>query len=82
MTTSTTQAAGSSGGLSSFLAKRWFSLLLTAVAVVFIAQNRDDVTIRFFGMSVTGPMWIVLAALFAAGLVAGLVRGRRKKPSR
>lgn len=58
---------------------RWLSpkLVVAAVvavlAVVFIAQNRDEGRFDFLWMSVTAPRWIWLLVIFAAGVVVGSI---------
>jgi len=46
--------------------------------VVFIAVNRDDVTISLLVARVHAPLWVVLAGVFVAGWLVGVVRTRRK----
>ena len=61
-----------------FLRARWLSLLVLVIAVVFIAVNRDDVTISLLVARVHAPLWVVLAGVFVAGWLVGIVRTRRK----
>ena len=71
-------APSRSGGIQGFLKRRWLSILLVILAGVFIAQNRDRVSIDLFLVKLTAPLWLVLLILFVAGLVAGLTTFRRR----
>lgn len=56
----------------------WLALILTLVAIAFIAQNRDPVTINLFSIRITASQWLTLAVLFLAGCATGfLLRGRK-----
>ena len=60
------------------------SLVGLAVLVIFLAQNRDDVTVEFLAWEFTWPIWLLaLVAAVAGALVwfgIGVLRrhGRRK----
>lgn len=56
---------------------QWLALALTVLAVVFIVQNRDEVGINFLLITVRSPMWLILLIMFAAGLLTGVLLGRR-----
>lgn len=60
------------------LAERWLTILILVVALIFILQNRDRVTITFFTTSFASPMWLVLLITLLVGVVAGVVRTRRR----
>ena len=52
--------------------------VLVVVAVVFIVQNRDRVSINLFTIDVTAPVWLILTIMVAVGMAVGaLLRGRR-----
>lgn len=56
----------------------WAGVIVAVVAVAFIAQNRDPVTINLFLVSLTSPQWLTLTVLFLAGGATGfLLRGRK-----
>jgi uncharacterized integral membrane protein len=60
-----------------FLQRRWLSVLLLVLAVVFVAQNRQPVRIDLLATTVTTPLWVALTAMLAVGLAAGTFRIRR-----
>ena len=65
-----------------FLLDRWVPILLTLLAVVFISQNRDRVSIDLFWLQVLAPLWLVLLVAVLAGVLIGsLGRRRRGRPS-
>lgn len=61
-----------------FLRTRWLSILIVIVAVIFIAQNRQETTIQLFAGAASAPLWVVLAVLFLAGAITGALRTRRR----
>ena len=61
-------------------ARRVVAAVLFAVFIVFILQNRPDVTVQLLALEVTGPIWVVLLGSFAVGgLVVWLVLARRRR---
>ena len=65
-----------------FLLDRWVPILLTLLAVVFISQNRDRVSIDLFWLQVLAPLWLILLVTVLAGVLIGsLGRRRRGGPS-
>ncbi|MCG7285190.1 LapA family protein [Cellulomonas sp. ACRRI] len=60
-----------------FLQRRWLSVLLVVVAVVFVAQNRQPVRVHLLATTVTTPLWVALTAVLVLGLAAGTFRIRR-----
>ncbi|TKR22923.1 LapA family protein [Cellulomonas hominis] len=60
-----------------FLQRRWLSVLLVVVAVVFAAQNRQPVRVHLLATTVTTPLWVALTAMLVLGLAAGTFRIRR-----
>lgn len=64
-----------------FLVERWVALVLIVLAVVFIAQNRERVSVTVLWTDVTAPMWLFLAILFVAGFAAGSIVYRRRARS-
>lgn len=60
-----------------FLRRRWLSVLLVLVAVVFVAQNRQPVRVHLLAATVTTPLWVALTAMLLLGLAAGTFRVRR-----
>ena len=63
---------------SAVTAGRLVALGLAALAVVFIAQNRDRVRISLFTIDVTAPIWLILTVMVLVGMAVGvLLRARR-----
>jgi lipopolysaccharide assembly protein A len=73
---------------------RWVYLtlivLLAAVTLIFIIQNRDLVTMSFLGFSIRAPLAILIAAVYIVGAVTGgslfallrrSYRGSQRNPS-
>jgi uncharacterized integral membrane protein len=60
-----------------------FALIAIALFVVFIVQNMDSIGIRFMGVDVVAPTWLVSLIVFALGFVVGYVvktlRVRKKR---
>ena len=54
---------------------RWFYLVLLLVVVtlivVFIAQNHEDETIKFFNRTITAPMSLFFVAVYFLGMWTG-----------
>lgn len=55
----------------------WVALALGALAIAFIAQNRDRVTIDLAGYSVSAPLWLLSGTLLALGILIGALLSRR-----
>ncbi|WP_282776651.1 MULTISPECIES: hypothetical protein [unclassified Nocardia] len=58
---------------------QWVALGVTALAVLFVVQNRTKVSIELLFITIRSPMWLVLLAMFALGWVAGVLTRRRKR---
>lgn len=59
---------------------RWVvALVLLAVAVVFVVENRDLTEIRLLIPVVLMPLWAALAITLVIGLVVGWLVGRRRR---
>ncbi|QUG99521.1 DUF1049 domain-containing protein [Saccharopolyspora erythraea] len=54
-------------------------LVLVALAVVFILENRHVVDIRVFVPVVSMPLWTALVAVMLVGIVVGLLLNRPKR---
>jgi uncharacterized integral membrane protein len=54
---------------------RWVYLVLllviVAITVVFIAQNREDQTVAFFNQRITAPLAIYFVAVYFLGMWSG-----------
>lgn len=58
----------------------WIGLVIAAVLVVFVMQNRDSTTIELLWMTYRAPQWLTLLVVFGIGwLVGALVRRNRKR---
>lgn len=66
------------GALTRFAVRNWVAIALVALAVVFIAQNRTLQEVRFLWITVTSPMWLLLAAMLLVGIVAGWLLHHRR----
>ncbi|MGY1731693.1 lipopolysaccharide assembly protein LapA domain-containing protein [Geodermatophilus sp. SYSU D01045] len=54
------------------------ALLIAVVAVAFIVQNRDRVTVDLFTVDVTSPLWLILTIMLLLGVLLGMtLRSRR-----
>lgn len=60
-------------------ASRWVvNLLLLALVVVFILQNREPVTVRVLVPIVQMPQWVALTLTLVVGAAIGFLSGRRR----
>ena len=54
---------------------RWVYLVLLVVIVtmivVFVAQNRDNETLKFFNQSITAPLYLFFVAVYLLGMWTG-----------
>ncbi len=57
---------------------QWVALILIVLAVIFVAENRNRVSITLLMIDITAPMWLVLLVLFAVGWIAGVLTVRRR----
>lgn len=71
-----------SSPLVRFLTRRWLTIVLVILAIVFITQNRERVTISLFWMHLNSPLWVTLAVLFLVGLIAGGATFKRRAKAR
>ncbi len=56
----------------------WLGLAIAVLAIAFITQNRDPVTINLLFLKMTMPQWVTLLIIFLAGGATGfLLRSRR-----
>ncbi|MFJ6002401.1 hypothetical protein [Arthrobacter sp. NPDC092385] len=53
------------------------AIILAAVAVIFIAQNREVASISLLFLSVSLPLWVTLAVATAVGVAVGWLLHRR-----
>jgi uncharacterized integral membrane protein len=60
-------------------ASRWaLNLVLLALVVIFIVQNREPVIIRLLVPIVQMPQWVALTVTLVIGAVIGFLTGRRR----
>ena len=52
--------------------------ILTIIAIVFIAQNRQNVSISLIFATVTMSLWLTLTIIFVVGLLVGLLVARSR----
>lgn len=63
---------------SGLTAGNWFAILLAVLAIAFIVQNREQVSIDIFFVSARLPLWVSLALVFIVGWLSGrLWKGNR-----
>ncbi|MBC7291909.1 MAG: LapA family protein [Actinotalea sp.] len=64
----------------SVTSRQVLALVVAAVVVVFIAQNRAETQIAFLGLTVVLPLWLVLTLVTALGAAVGwLLASRRRR---
>jgi uncharacterized integral membrane protein len=54
------------------------AIVVIALTLIFIAQNRDSVQVQFFALTVTAALWFLLIIMVALGVVIGVLASRRK----
>lgn len=65
--------------LSRISRNQWIAIVLTVLAVVFVATNRHRVDIQFLLLTISSPMWLVLLATFVVGWLTGLLTRRSRR---
>jgi uncharacterized integral membrane protein len=65
--------------LRSIPIRTWIALVIFAVALTFVLQNRDNTTIYLFNVAVTAPLWTTLLITLAVGILVGLLTRRRHR---
>lgn len=55
------------------------ALVVAALVVIFIAQNRDPVRIQLFTATLTAPLWLLLVVMVGLGVIVGLLLVRRRR---
>jgi len=65
----TNQKAGSFAGR--LTPGNWLAIGLAVVAIAFILQNREPVSIDLFFLSAQLPLWISLGLVFIVGWLSG-----------
>ncbi|TVR35168.1 MAG: hypothetical protein EA388_07770 [Nitriliruptor sp.] len=54
--------------------------ILLVLALTFVLQNRDDVTLQFIGFQVTATLWFASLSLLLSGVLIGVLWTSRRKP--
>lgn len=67
------------GAVQRFALRYWLAILLVVLAAVFIGQNRDRQQVHVLWITVESPMWLLLTAMFAVGIIVGLLLHRRRR---
>jgi uncharacterized integral membrane protein len=67
------------GRVRRFALRYWVALVLAALAAIFVAQNRDRVSVHVLWVTVDSPMWFILVIIFLVGILIGLLLHRRRK---
>ncbi len=75
----TKSTRSSSSGGSRVSPRMWGTLVLAALAVIFIVENRDPASIRLIIPVVVMPLWAALAGLFVIGVLVGYGLARRRR---
>ena len=57
----------------------WVIIVLAALAAIFIAQNTGHHQIHLAWVTVESRTWLILTVIFVAGLLVGLLLGRRRR---
>lgn len=57
----------------------WVTIVLAALAAIFIAQNREHHPVHLLWVTVEAAAWLVLTAVFVAGVLVGLLLRRRRR---
>lgn len=65
-------------GTSLLTPQRIIAAVLAVVAVAFVLQNRDDVTLQFLGVQVTAALWFASLALLLVGVIIGVLWTSRR----
>lgn len=55
------------------------ALVLVALAIVFIVQNRQETNIYLLLWTISGPLWSALTGVLVFGGVAGFLLVRRRQ---
>ena len=61
-----------------FVRHRWLAIVLVILVVIFIAQNRQRVSVSFLWLHLKSPLWFILAITAVVGLAIGVSVARRQ----
>lgn len=57
-------------------------ILIAVVLIVFIASNRDTVTVEFLVLDLNFPLWLTLAITAGLGFLVGMMFGGKRQKRR
>jgi uncharacterized integral membrane protein len=60
-------------------ARHWLAIILIVLAAIFVVQNTVRHEIHLLWVTVEAATWLVLIAIFLAGVVTGVLLGRRRR---
>lgn len=77
-TPSQSSSAGSTASkkFRTLLGRYWLPLILVIIAVIFISQNTQRVSVDFLFISFRSWLWLVLTVVAVGGVIAGWFLGR------
>jgi uncharacterized integral membrane protein len=52
--------------------------VIAIVALIFILQNRNDITLNFLWLDINAPLWLWLTIMFVAGGIVGWIASRNR----
>jgi|1185.fasta_scaffold720950_2 putative membrane protein len=52
--------------------------VIAIVALIFILQNRGDITLNFLWFDINAPLWLWLTIMFLAGGIVGWIASRNR----
>ncbi len=72
------QNSGLGSRVARYLGAHWVAVVLTVLVIVFVADNRDRVSIDLFFVHLHSPLWLILAAATVIRILIGLLIARRR----
>lgn len=54
------------------------ALIIALLAVIFVIQNRETVSVQLLGARLSAPLWLLLTIMAAVGLLVGFLLARRR----
>ncbi len=79
MATTEQPAKRERAGVREFLRRRWIAIVVIVVAIIFILQNRSQASVSLFTFNIAMALWLILAIVFAIGVLAGYLLSRRRR---
>lgn len=78
-TTEGSAAPGAKPDRPALNGKMLFSLLIFAVGLWFVLANTESARIRIFLVTLSSPMWLVLAVSIGGGWIGGMLYAGRRQ---